>query len=169
MVKTGMGYAFQYVDSGLRLGWSVISEVGGTTLGASASGVNELTQTRKTAFYNWLYSVPPTSSTPLRVSLDNAGRYFSRSDNFGPWANNPDATRVELDSPATGSGDQASDRTAHASCRRSYAMLLTDGYWNGGAPTHEDADYTSKTNTGFDKKNNALTYTYNGRDRKSVV
>jgi len=168
MAKSGIGYAFQNVNSGLRLGWAMISDLdtyadSGATLGTKASGVSALNQTNKAAFYTWLYSMKPSSDTPLRESLIAAGMYFSRADNKGPWATTPDPTSKTLASLYTNTTSPADNSPAHASCRRSYAMMLTDGYYNGTDPGKNDTDYTAITQIkGTSSAGSSITFDYNG-------
>jgi type IV pilus assembly protein PilY1 len=171
MAKSGIGYAFQNVNSGLRLGWAMISNldtyaVSGATLGTgtSASGVSALNSTNKAAFYTWLYSMKPSSDTPLRESLIAAGMYFSRTDNKGPWAATPDPTSKTLSSLYTSTTSPSDNVPAHASCRRSYAMMLTDGYYNGTDPGKNDTDYTAVTQIkGTSSTGSPITFDYDGR------
>ncbi len=176
LVKTGLGYAFQDVIGNLRIGWSVFSDLGNTgfgagtpvtVLGSNGSGVALLDQTRKNTFYDWLYSRDATSDTPTRESLIAVGKYFSRADSFGPWADTPDPTSKGLSTPSTSGSDTAASRLAHASCRRSYALLTTDGYYNDYAPALEDTDYTAITAiTGYKPDNTALPpFNYDGRKK----
>ncbi|MCF8155061.1 MAG: hypothetical protein K9K35_03570 [Rhodoferax sp.] len=173
LAKSGLGYAFQFVNAGLRLGWAEISDLvdGATTLGTMGSGVSELNQTRKTEFYTWLYGRRPNSNTPLRESLDAAGQYFKRADNKGPWAVTPDPTSKGLSTLATDTSDTVAIRAKHPSCRRSYTMLLTDGYYNGTDPgtgsissggTNDSDTKAITTITGTTPDNKPLTYSYNG-------
>lgn len=164
MTKTGLGYAFRDISSGLRLGWTTINNRTSTSLGAKGSGVGKLDQTRKTAFYTWLYSMDVSGSTPLRSALTSAGEYFTRADDKGPWADAPDPTSVGLSTLAIGGTDTQAKRQAHASCRRSYTMMLTDGYYNDNAPTFVDTDATAITTSiaGETSTGSALTFNYNG-------
>ncbi len=171
LAKTGLGYAFQDILGTLRLGWSVFSDLGTnssavTDLGPSGSGVSLFDQTRKDSFYTWLYSRTATSDTPTRESLVAVGKYFSRSDSSGPWADTPDPSSVGLATLATTTTDTTAKRAAHASCRRSYALVTTDGYYNDNPPpiSPADADYTSiSAITGTTPAGAALTFNYNGR------
>ena len=79
---------------------------------------------------NELYQVNSSSGTPLRRGLQNAGKYFDHEDSgatgglnsVAPWA-----------SAADGGG-----------CQRAFAILMTDGYYNGSDPSpsvgNEDSD-----------------------------
>ncbi len=65
-----------------------------------------------------LFGLDSSGGTPLRTALLNVGRYFDADDgsngNLGPapWASEED-----------GGG-----------CQQAFAIVMTDGYWNGGSP-----------------------------------
>lgn len=170
LAKTGLGYAFQDIKSGLRIGWGELNNIADSTsndLGSTGSGVSAIDQgTRRTDFYNWLYAIAPTGSTPLREALIAVGQYYTREDNLGPWANAPVPTSKGLSTLTIGGTDTAAARKAHASCRRSYTLMLTDGYYNDSAPTLADTDYTAITTiTGSTPSGSTLTYGYDGRTK----
>jgi type IV pilus assembly protein PilY1 len=164
LAKTGIGYAFQDITSGLRIGWATINNIGSSDLGSNGSGVSAIDQgTRKQDFYTWLYGRNSNGSTPLREALIAAGKYFSRGDNLGPWANTPTPTSTSLSTQAIGGTDTAAVRAAQASCRRSYTLMTTDGYYNDNAPTFADTDSTAITTiTGSTPSGSTLTFSYNG-------
>ena len=60
-----------------------------------------------------LYAVDSNGSTPLRHALDQVGRYFAQN----------------LVSDLGGSPYQSEAKSG--GCQRSYAVVMTDGYWNG--------------------------------------
>lgn len=64
--------------------------------------------------FDWLFGLQWTGSTPNREALSSAGAYFSRADNYGPWAEDPSV------------GQPASE---HLWCRRNFTLLATDGEW----------------------------------------
>lgn len=167
LAKTGLGYAFQDVNVGMRLGWSTISSVSDTGLGDLGSGVGALDQTRKSAFYTWLYGLKVEGGTPLRTVLENVGKYFERADNLGPWADSPDPTSKGLSTLATSTTDSQAKRLAHKSCRRSYTMMMTDGYYNDEPSSFSDTDYTAITTaiTGETPQGAALSFSYDGRTK----
>lgn len=61
-------------------------------------------------FFDWLYALEATGFTPLRNALDAAGQYYSGNT---PWLSDPDDSSSEI-----------------LTCRQSYTILMTDGYWN---------------------------------------
>jgi type IV pilus assembly protein PilY1 len=168
LVKTGLGYAFRNIGSSLRLGWSTINALEEGTL---ASGVSLFDQAHKDAFYTWLYAQQNPGNTPNRLALKAVGEYYSRVDNFGPWATTPTPSSISttLTISASSPNDTLAMRQAHASCRRSYGMLVTDGYYNDDSTTVGvgDFDYSTSipTITGTSALGASLTFTYNGRTK----
>lgn len=120
LAKTGIGLAFQPLNPTFRLGWGTINTLKDSS--RLEKGVRLYNATVQSEFLTWLYAQTATGSTPNRTALDKVGQYFQRSDNDGPWANSPTGSNA-----VTSAG---TEDTTHASCRRSYAMLMTDGYYN---------------------------------------
>jgi len=144
--KAGIGRAFEQLDPSVRLGWGLINKknsvsIDGKSVNTVVQGVRTFDQARKREFLEWLYKVQPAAmnrspvfistlnttekdagGTPLRRALDHAGRYYDRTDgsNLGPWADNPA-------NPGTAATEKA------AACRKSFTVLMTDGYWNSDA------------------------------------
>jgi type IV pilus assembly protein PilY1 len=111
--KVGVGTAFSKQPDTFRLSWMTIQNAAPVSVIADYG----LPATRN-AFYTWLNGLTAANSTPLKTSLDNVGKYYQTTANTGPWGNKPwDASSTEGSS-------------AQLSCRRSYAILTTDGLWN---------------------------------------
>jgi type IV pilus assembly protein PilY1 len=121
LAKTGIGLAFQPLNPTFRLGWGTINKLDDDS--ELHKGVRLYDSTVQGEFLTWLYARAVGGGTPNRVALDKVGQYFQRSDNSGPWADSPSGNSTSVTSGAA-------ESTAHASCRRSYAMLMTDGYYN---------------------------------------
>ncbi|HEX7381434.1 MAG TPA: PilC/PilY family type IV pilus protein [Nevskiaceae bacterium] len=68
------------------------------------------TGTQKQHFWTWLERLNATGQTPLREALNEVGKYYRDDDQ--PWQTS------------------GTDTTQFA-CRQSYAILTTDGFWNG--------------------------------------
>ncbi|MDR1889669.1 MAG: hypothetical protein LBQ81_09880 [Zoogloeaceae bacterium] len=82
-------------------------------------------------FYDWVKVLPTNGGgTPLRRPLTYTGNYFANTTHKNPWLEYPPDTYN-----GTGSGQVFG-------CRRSFAILMTDGYYNGPslAPTNYDVD-----------------------------
>lgn len=120
--RAGIGRAFAQLGDEPRVGFAAINqgsaEVDGVSTSTLVRGVRQFSGSDRTGFFDTLYQrAVPALGTPLRRALDDVGKYFERTDNKGPWSKTPGTT----------------DSTAHAQCRQSYAILMTDGYWNGAA------------------------------------
>ncbi|MES2401378.1 MAG: PilC/PilY family type IV pilus protein [Pseudomonadota bacterium] len=161
-VKTGLGTAFQNMTQSIRLGWSTINNL--NTNSTVDSGVSLYTQAQKDAFYLWLYGTnTDNGGTPSHYALNNVGKYFSRGDNLGPWANTPITTSRGLTTLSTTTTDTVAIRAAQYSCRRSFAMLTTDGYYNDSFSGLGNIDNTSAGPiTGTTATGGSLTYSYSG-------
>ena len=148
--KAGIGRAFEKLDPGVRLGWGLINKknstsVDGKNITTIMQGVRSFDTNRKRIFLDWLYKIQHGnarnspyfvsqlsttesggSATPLRRALDATGQYYDRSasgSSLGPWANDP-----------TNPGNATTEKAA--ACRKSFAILMTDGYWNDAAATN---------------------------------
>lgn len=124
--KAGVSDAFAKQPGDIRVGYGSINQgtvtvdtVGTTTV---KRGVRRFEGTGRTDFYTWLFATQAIGGTPLRRALGDAGEYFSRQDQYGPWSSTPGLAGGES-----------------FSCRQSYTILTTDGYWNGDSASAGDA------------------------------
>ena len=105
MSKTSIGRAFLALSSDFRVGYKTINFSSSNYLAiadflTTAGG-------QKDQWFTKLYQTSPNGSTPNRVALARAGRYFG--------GQNPNSMGA---SPIT------------MACQPNYAILATDGYWN---------------------------------------
>ncbi|WP_223627759.1 pilus assembly protein [Thermomonas beijingensis] len=110
--------------------------------GNVANGDAAATTTRS-IWYNRLFAAYASNGTPLQAELKQAGDYFSQSSASGPYG------------PESGANQY--------SCRQNFAILTTDGYWNGGTAGTGDVDSSAQpTITGAPKQkgdpNQSYTY-----------
>lgn len=124
--KAGVSRAFSQLGEGARIGYgeinkSTASTVDGRSVTTVRRGVREFSDIDKDGnttnyrkqFFDWLFALDSTGNTPLRRALDAAGRYYENNAEIGPWSTTPGATGGNL-----------------LSCRKSFTILMTDGYWN---------------------------------------
>jgi type IV pilus assembly protein PilY1 len=130
MARAGVGRAFAKQGTNLRVGFAAINQ-GSKTIdnvtsdSAVIKGVREFAGTDRSSFFSLLYGhTIDANGTPLRSAARNVGEYFERSDNRGPWGATPGTD----------------DSSAQLTCRQSYHILTTDGYWNGGSPNVGNSD-----------------------------
>ncbi|MBE0586063.1 MAG: hypothetical protein IH612_20160, partial [Desulfofustis sp.] len=84
--------------------------------------------------------------TPLRRGFERVGRYFDADDDNngvqGQSSDNDSGVGSNVDSPYTVAINGAA-------CQQSFAIVMTDGYYNGGDPT-QTGNYDGDGNTAFD-------------------
>jgi type IV pilus assembly protein PilY1 len=129
--KSGITEAFFDLPENIRIGYGAINVNNNTIDGVNntdtlVSGVRTYDATRREQFLTWLQNKNVSGGTPLRTALKDVGRYYSRSDNRGPWGERPGFN----------------DTTDHIECRQSFAILMSDGTWNGSNPSVGNSDNT---------------------------
>jgi type IV pilus assembly protein PilY1 len=105
MMKTAAGRAFASIDNRYRVGFMTIN-TSRTTTGTEFLDIGTYDATQKASWYSTFYAVQPTGGTPLRAALSKAGRIFAGKTGTDP---------------------------VQYSCQQNFAILSTDGYWNGAA------------------------------------
>ena len=136
-MKTAAGKAFaQLSGDNLRIGFARINKgstsnfdnTGWNSPGAMVRGVRKFIGTDKSNWFTELYNTDASGGTALRLASKYVGQYYSISDSAGPWGTYP------------GNGSSTELSSAHPSCRQSYHILSSDGYWNGSSPNLGDSD-----------------------------
>jgi type IV pilus assembly protein PilY1 len=126
---TAASRAFQDITPEMRVAWQGLTTCTsfGTTTCKGWDGVSVENRIRrydtahKARLYQWLFKLPASGMTPLRLALDRAGEYFTIQTGLtSPYAFDP-----QLD-------DDAAKRY---SCRANFSMLMTDGVWNSSDAT----------------------------------
>ncbi len=107
MMKSSVSLAFQGVDERFRVGYFTIN-----SSSSNLANINTFDPTHKNTWYSKLFAANPGSSTPLRVALTDAGRIFAGKT----------AIAGAID-------------PVQYSCQKNFAILSTDGYWNGSNGT----------------------------------
>ena len=85
-------------------------------------------------FYAWVSALPVRGGTPLRSALNTVGQYYMSSDKA--WLEYPPVKYPDASAP--GGGGQV------FGCRRSFAILMTDGYYTDGAQSPADGEVDGK-------------------------
>ena len=127
--KSGITEAFFDLPDNIRVGYGAINVNNNTIDGENntdtlVSGVRPYTEARREQFLTWLHNKNVNGGTPLRTALKDVGKYYSRTDNRGPWGEIPGTN----------------DSTAHIECRQSFSLIMTDGIWNGSSPSVGNVD-----------------------------
>ena len=138
VAKAGAAEAFHQLGDNVRVGYRSLHQNNSNTnynipVEDGSNGVFE--GTARTTWFSKLFTARGQSGTPLRNALEGTGQYFESTSSSGPW----------------GPGSAAN----HLACRQSFAILTTDGYWNGsysgGAGNQDGTDgpaiYSPSENT----------------------
>jgi type IV pilus assembly protein PilY1 len=146
MAKTSVGRAFVPIGDTYRVGFITICPISGSCGTGSTSGsavvaakylkIATFDATQKPAWYAKVYSIQALGRTPLREALSRVGRMFAGS--FG--------------SGLTTGLSAANDEPMIASCQPNFAIMATDGYWNGAGGQKTDGsamDNQDNVNAGF--------------------
>ena len=112
MAKTAIGRAFRSIDDSYRVGFITINP-GNAVQADRYLKVDTYDTTQKAAWYQRLYDQEDHGSTPLREALSRVGRYYGGVQSGINSGMDPSPIQV--------------------SCQPNYAILTTDGYWNGNA------------------------------------
>ena len=146
MTRAALMEAFGTASNTFRLGFGRINKGSAKVDGVSTAvlesntstygggGVRAFDATRKAQLFSWLQDLPASGGTPLVEAMQTVGEYFKRDDKRGPWT----------DDPAQNNNNVAQNKT----CRRSYHILATDGYWNGSVNVGNVDNTTGPTITG---------------------
>lgn len=113
-MKTAAGRAFKEVGDNYRIGYTTHSYTGVSSSNSEFQQIADFTYAsdgsgQKNKWYDKLYGAGASGGTPLRAALSKVGRMYAGK-------------------LLTGSNDPV-----QYSCQQNFAILATDGYWNGDA------------------------------------
>jgi len=134
LMKTATGKAFLSIDDRFRVGFITINPNSPVTASkfVAASTFNSA---QRNSFYSTLYSQSTNGGTPLREALSRVGRYYGGLN--------------------TGINSGMTPDPMQYSCQTNYALLTTDGYWNGNAGQNlsgSSIGNQDNSNTGYSKR-----------------
>jgi type IV pilus assembly protein PilY1 len=112
-----------------RIGYATINNNASNAIGVDTMNVSPASGSKKTLL-DKLFVTRPFGGTPLRTSLANTGKYFDcTSGNI-----------VNGNSSSPGDSDCPVEAAPAGQCQQNYAILMTDGYWNGSSPSVGNVD-----------------------------
>ncbi|MGV6853312.1 MAG: pilus assembly protein, partial [bacterium] len=118
LAKSAALRAFGTMGDDLRIAWQRINDWGYSGLGQ----MNLMEGTHRQNFFSFLANVNATGGTPLLWAMRRTQNLFRSTA-----AGNPFQVDFEI---SPGNVVQR-----EFSCRQSYQVMITDGYWNSGAPS----------------------------------
>lgn len=134
MAKSGLMTAFANLSSNYRFGFGALNNRNSSRLPSPiyTSSYTDISEVRrfgdgtggtiKQEFWKWIETMSPSGGTPLRRALQSAGKYYETTNAWKTLEGDPNYVA-------------GGDNTDELSCRASYTILTTDGFWNGSAPS----------------------------------
>ncbi len=142
--QAGVTRAFAELGENYRVGFCTIN----TCKSSSADPTvpiphGKFSGSNKADFFKQIIEVKiPAQGTPLRGALDWAGRYYKKTEDSGPWG--PKVT--------------VQGKQKQLSCRQSFTILTTDGYWTDDFSGAGNAD--NESGSKIESPDGKKTYTY---------
>lgn len=136
IAKASIPEAIHNLDDSVRLGWSTIHagysdyDVDGIGSRIVQQGVRDLSTAHKAAFTTWIRGLGTRAETPSKDAIYAVGQYFQRADERSPWS-----TDMVNGTPLS----------EHLQCRRSFNVLVTDGYYRASDTRLENIDNEAVT------------------------
>lgn len=133
MARAALSKAFSDLGAEYRVGLDFINRKAGPIQAIPTTGDFSVGSTNRNTWFDRLHNENVSDGcTPLRESLIKTGEYFKSTSDDGPWG-------------------PKGDDGKHVSCRQSFVILTTDGYWNNydcgnglqKAPTPGNSDNTN--------------------------
>ncbi|BCS97144.1 hypothetical protein DSLASN_27760 [Desulfoluna limicola] len=150
--KAALALALQDL-SGIKVGIHTLNH----SVIRPATPINSETDVK--AFLDHVYDVDRDGPTPMKLALEAVGQYFDATDG-GLHGGIGDGT-----SPFSLSTDGGN-------CQQAFAILMTDGYGNGGAPRNEVGNADGDNNSDWDGTGtdgeNATSSEFYGKDSKRL-
>lgn len=147
-VSTAIGQALGAYENKFRIGYIQYNNRDGSASTSIIRGVRyfrddsgDASKNWKTQLYTWLYALDPNGGTSSHQALSLAADYYSGTGNYGgssnvrsifgnPWKNDPEKTEAE-------------NKSEDLSCRRSFAIVLSDGAWNQNTSINAETKWAS--------------------------
>lgn len=120
MTKSAVGRAFMPIDDTYKVGFITIKPFSnpnnnsGSVVSSRYLSIATFDATQKSAWYTKFYQQTAGGGTPLREALSRVGQIYAGKLNTGLT-----------------SGIPTTDDPIDVSCQPNFAILSTDGYWNG--------------------------------------
>lgn len=140
MAKAAASRVFAKLGTGYRLGYNTLHNRQDMKIPV-ATNDGLFSSSNKETWFTALFDTISSSGTPLREALGRTGEYFKDSAASGPYG------------PEEG--------TKQYACRQNFAIMTTDGYWNGNAAGNADAKKDTDSTDGSEIKGvKSQTFTY---------
>jgi type IV pilus assembly protein PilY1 len=112
MMKGTGSRSFNQLSSSYRVGFMLLNPYSSSFVtGSDFVPVTDFDTTQRNTWFSTLFKTTVNSSTPLRLALSRAGRYYAHQTG--------------------GVNSGITDDPMQYSCQQNFTLVVTDGYWNG--------------------------------------
>jgi len=139
LARTAVSHAFVNFGPDFKIDWQQINGNKFTENGGSDMAL--FTGTHRNNFYNWLFKIPASGSTPLRRSTELAGMQFEKSGTTGPYYD--------------------ANFGAELSCQQNFHIAVSDGTWNSSEGVSTNTDNVAQTFPPVAAGDTPYTYSHN--------
>lgn len=125
--------------------------------------VNATAAANKTSLLDHLSRIDSSNGTPLRIALNNVGKYFEGVNQTALFGSAPSHTgTVDPDSPILSAANGGS-------CQQNFAILATDGYYNSGYGGTNVGNADGNQSSAFDSSNSGAAARPYGDNQSSTL
>jgi len=116
-------------ETSIRVGMATINNVSNNRIQVESMNLDASSGNKRDLF-DAIYETQSSGGTPLRQNLERVGQYFACGSGniFGTAASTPGNNNCPVESSPAGE------------CQQNYAILMTDGFYNGNNPNVNNAD-----------------------------
>lgn len=148
LAKSAVSHAFVNFGPDFKIDWQQLNSL---SYNASGQNVDLFVDGHRDDFYDWLYSIPASGGTPLRLATQRAGELFKQG---GP---------TDTDSPY-----YDDNFGAELACQQNFHIAISDGGWNSAAGTSTNSDNVNTSFPALDSTGVNLVYNYTPNDSSSA-
>ena len=140
LAKSAVSHAFVNFGPDFKIDWQQLNNL---SYDSSGKNMDLFTDGHRDDFYDWLYSIPASGGTPLRLATQRAGELFrqgSATDTNSPYYD--------------------ANFGSELSCQQNFHIAISDGGWNSAGGTNTNSDNSSTTFPALDPTGVNLVYSY---------
>jgi type IV pilus assembly protein PilY1 len=139
----GRGFIASNLEGRLRIAHQTLWGFNGTDSARGDISLMKLNVgTARDEFFDWLYGITNEGGTPLRYTMDKAGRYYQNQKIGGTGAGHGYTAMAAIASPWA--SVPGTTLEPELECRMAFHAILSDGSWNNDAGITTNADGLGK-------------------------
>ncbi len=149
LAKSAVSHAFVNFGPDFKIDWQQLNKL---SYDPSGKNVDLFAGSHRDDFYDWLYSIPSSGGTPLRLATQRAGELFTQGG-VG-----------DTDSPY-----YDANYGSELSCQQNFHIAISDGGWNSAAGSSTNSDFVPVELPAIDPSGVNLIYDYDPENLPSKM